>query len=56
MSVKDLSVPIGIRPKIKIKSGVADLNNFLIESFSVMAFIRKQKFLDKVLMYYCGYL
>tara|TARA_Y100000996_G_C22322991_1_gene561168 strand:+ start:70 stop:720 length:651 start_codon:yes stop_codon:yes gene_type:complete len=50
VSVKELSVPIGIRPKIKIKSGVADLNNFIIESFSVMAFIRKQKFLDKVLM------
>ena len=42
------SVPIGIRPKIE--DGAIDLKNFLMESFSVITFIRKVKFLDLVLM------
>ena len=42
------SVPVGIRPKIE--DGAIDLKNFLMESFSVITFIRKVKFLDLVLM------
>ena len=42
------SVPIGIRPKIE--GGAIDLKNFLMESFSVITFIRKVKFSDSVLM------
>ena len=42
------SVPIGIRPKIE--DGAIDLKNFLMESFSVITFIRKVKFSDSVLM------
>ena len=42
------SVPVGIRPKIQGDS--IDLDNFLMESFSVITFIRKVKFSDSVLM------
>ena len=42
------SVPVGIRPKIQGDS--IDLDNFLMESFSVITFIRNVKFSNPVLM------